>query len=229
MKALLWKDARLTRSVFILGGVLLLLPYVGALIMGAQLSGQSGESWWGYDQIMRMGFISVILTLIPTTMLAGNALAREREDHSAQFLACLPPTRWLVLTSKLVIAGGATLLLWAVNVAVILGIAPRMHDAPAVLVPGVHDNPVTELYYIAAVAVLLFGVAWLCSSVVSRASTAVAAGLLWPLILLLAVILGRYAFQLSAWNGPIYLWASLVLGLGGFALGSLFFVRRFEP
>jgi ABC-type transport system involved in multi-copper enzyme maturation permease subunit len=226
MKALLWKDARMSRSTLILGVVLLLLPYLLVPILRVRQS----LFWWDYDGMMLMGFLSLILSLLTMTILGGVALAGERADHSAEFLAAMPVSRPVVLLSKSLVVLGVVVVAWVLNVAVILAIAPRMPGAPAVLVPGVHDDPVNELGHVAGVAVLMLGTAWLTSSTVERASTAVAAGLMAPALVLLApLLLTRLLGVAPGLFGVVYLWTALAVGIGGLGLGSVIFLRRFEP
>ena len=189
MRGLLWKDLRMNRAVILLGGVLVVLPYV----VGELLAIRSGGGWWGYREIEALGSIGLALAVIPMTFLGGNAFAREREDGSALFLATLPPSRSAVAFSKLLVAGGAALGYWGFSAMMILGVGPRMRDAPPVLVPGVHDDPLVEFWYVVVCHVLLFGTAWGFSATSSRGSSAVASAILVSAITLggiLAVSLG---------------------------------------
>lgn len=45
----------------------------------------------------------LVLTNLLAAIIAGSTIALERSDRSSEFLACLPPTRWQNLSSKLVI------------------------------------------------------------------------------------------------------------------------------
>lgn len=49
----------------------------------------------------------LILTYLFAAIIAGSAFALERTDRSAEFLACLPPTRWQNLASKVVVLSAA--------------------------------------------------------------------------------------------------------------------------
>lgn len=233
MKALLWKDLRLGTPVLILTAVLFVLPYVGGLGFLIRESLQRGagpfDLQWSYDSVMRSGFISLILCHIGLTVLAGQALASEREEGSETFLAALPPSRGDVLRSKGIVAVVSTLIPWVVNVVALLVVGPRLPGAPPLIVPGVHDNPVTEVFLIGTVAALILGVAWWVSSFVGKASTAWVLALLSPLALLGLIQLIRVVLP-GGLPGLAILFprACLLLALAGWAGGSLLFLRRSE-
>lgn len=226
MNALLWKDLRLNRSILLLSGVLFLLPHLGGGLWLAFESSQRGAGWWAwqwsYDAMVRMGFLSLILSLVGLTVLAGNSLACEREDGSDEFLRVLPPTPRAVVGSKSLVLVGAVVLLWGLNVIAILGVAPRMPGAPVVLVEGVDDNPGLELLFTAATALLMFGTAWWIGSFSKKASTAWALAFLVPIAVAGGARLAQAAGVVQAEHfGRAFLILSVVLGLAGGIRGSL--------
>ena len=230
MNALIWKDLRLNRSILLLAGVLFLIPHLGGVLWLAFESSQRDAGWWSwqwsYDAVMRMGVLSLVLSLVGLTVLAGNALACEREEGSDEFLAVLPPTTGATLTSKLLVVLGALVLFWGLNILAILGIAPRMPGAPVVLVAGVDDNPTTELLFSAGVALLMLGVAWWIASFSRKASTAWALAFTVPLAVAGAVGSAQAAGLVQADQfGPAFLISSVVLGAAGGIRGSLNYAR----
>ncbi|XZE20726.1 ABC transporter permease [Pirellulaceae bacterium SH449] len=48
----------------------------------------------------RLGFVATVLL---GALVAGSAVTLERSDRSVEFLACLPPTRWHNLFSKVIV------------------------------------------------------------------------------------------------------------------------------
>jgi ABC-type transport system involved in multi-copper enzyme maturation permease subunit len=230
MRALLWKDIRLSRPALTFGFVLFLLPYLAVLALGLSSHLRGGPSWWRYDPALMAGFISLVLSLLTLTILSGNSLAAEREDRSAEFLACLPPSRCMVLKSKAALIGLVCLPVFGLNLITILGIAPRLTGAPAEYIPGVNDNPAVEFLYVTIAAILLVGVAWFCSAWVKRASTAIAAALLALPALAGVVLTALRVFDIPlSWLGPVFRFSAVSLGVAGMAIGTVIFVRRFDP
>ena len=105
MRALLWKDYRLNRSLLILQAALLILIYVIGIvtqIVAVWPNKPTANDWAG--TLVSYGSLTMYLTFCFTGLLGGHAIACERGDRSAHFLACLPPTRMQILASKLIIA-----------------------------------------------------------------------------------------------------------------------------
>ena len=50
-----------------------------------------GEEWG--DMLVAYGSVALYMTFIVTALLGGHAIACERADRSAHFLAYLPPTK----------------------------------------------------------------------------------------------------------------------------------------
>jgi len=233
MSALLWKDIRMNASVLVLTGALFALPYLagfGWLVNESMARGTGPmDVRWSYDAVMRTGFLSLILSHIGMTILVGNALACERETGSEGFLAALPPTRARVLLSKTAVTAGTIILLWALSVFVLLVLAPTLPDAPAFIVPGVHDDPAVELSWVASVAALIFGVAWWLSSFVQKSSTAWVLALLSPLALVGLALLTRSVFSIGDLAlDRMFLWSCVLLGLAGGSAGTVLFLRKSE-
>jgi len=230
MRALIWKDIRLNRPALLLGAVLFLLPYIAVLAISVHSRLRGGASLWRYDPVLMAGFVSLLLSLLTLTILSGSSLAAEREDRSAEFLACLPPTRWMVVGSKAAVIGFVSLLVFGINLLTILCVAPLLEGAPTEFIPGVHDRPAVEFLTITIAATLLMGVAWFCSSCVGRASTAIAAALLAPPGLAGVLLIALYTLDVPlSWLGPTFRIAAVLLGIAGMVAGTIVFVRRFEP
>ena len=100
MKWLLWREYRLTRLIRIVGAVLMVLPYVGALVLLVAASWASEPPAIGGPSPSRAvvlfgggALYSILLSLLTLTFLGGNAFAGERADRSAEYLAYLPLSR----------------------------------------------------------------------------------------------------------------------------------------
>src|SRR5437660_12005022 len=102
MKGLLWKDYRLNRGLLLLGVVAVTGVYL------AGLSAEVSHTWpempasnaWA-DAIYSYGHMALSVMPFLAALLGGNAIACERADRSAHFLAYLPPTKTQILASKL--------------------------------------------------------------------------------------------------------------------------------
>ena len=108
MKALLWKDYRLNRGVLLLGVVGMAGVYVVGLVVEVGYTWPAlpaAETWAG--AICSYGHLALGGVSYVAAMLGGNAIACERSDRSAHFLAYLPPTKAQILASKFLVAAGA--------------------------------------------------------------------------------------------------------------------------
>ena len=111
LKSLLWKDFRQQRGFLIAAAIALLIPYV--IASGCSLTrsatesavGESGEIVEAPAQFFRAAAMTdICLAVILIPFFAGNAIAGERGDRSAEFFAYLPITKRESLASKLIVA-----------------------------------------------------------------------------------------------------------------------------
>ncbi len=233
MKALLWKDCYVNKFVLSVGSVLLFLPYVVFLILAAYSrwpgSAVHVNMIWDYQILTIFSYVSLSLSLLTIAMLGGNAMAAERADRSAEFLAYLPPSRRRLLVSKIILAAGASLLIWIVNMVTLLVLAPRLPGAPPLVDGALWQVPGETTLALGAVSVLLFGVAWFSSSFLASPAIATFCGLLAPDVLGGVLLIVRSfcyrPFPLLSWFSPL----SLTLGILGFVAGTVCYLRRFEP
>ena len=187
MIALLWKDVRVNRLILILGAVLLVGPIAAWAFVNVY-------GHWRYDAFMKPwpellihgGLISLSLSLLTVTLLAGNAVAGERADRSAEFLAYLPPTRAAVITSKIMLALGTSLILCLASLAALYIIAPALGEVPPDALLARADAAVS----LSAAAVALFGGAWLASCCLSSPTiaTGLGVGLVCYVFVMLAIV-----------------------------------------
>jgi ABC-type transport system involved in multi-copper enzyme maturation permease subunit len=106
MNWLLWREYRLNRWILAAGAVLILVPYVIAAIF------ESDQYEFFFFGVWIFSSGSAYLTI---SLLAGNALAGERADRSAEFVAYLPLQRGRVLASKLILALITFVVIWGVS------------------------------------------------------------------------------------------------------------------
>ncbi len=227
MKALLWKDFRINMFVLGLGIVFLLGPpivFTGVNVYSDLRYSVLALGW--PDMLVLVSSYGLAFQLLTVAMLGGVAVAAERADRSAEFLAYLPPSRLVVLTSKAIIAVGASVLIWCAGVAVGYYVAPLVGVVPEGHI-SFRDALVPNL---TAAAVILFGVAWFASTLLSSHALATGVGIAAPVTLLcglagVAYFLGSPAFDLAGWYRSL----GVVLGVVAFAAGTAYYLRRVEP
>jgi hypothetical protein len=244
MKWLLWREYHLNRLILVSGAVILLLPYLVVLGIGLwtvvydRLT--DGPSLWfrphRHLPPLLLGAVgySLALSQLTIALLAGNAMAGERADRSAEFMAYLPVSRPKRMAAKLILAGCAAAVIWSfssIMASLILEelwteLGTRPWDRRA------SEAAVFFATYVAITGATFFGVAWLVSSFQSSPTFAACAGLITPVL----VVAGLQAVALLCkprLTGPIvgggYAIICLSLACCGLAAGSLYYIRRVEP
>ncbi len=224
MKWLLWREYRLNRPILIAGSVFLLLPYVIVLIV----------LWWapvGPDAATAFGgaaIYSVVLSQLTLAFLGGNAIAGERADRSAEFIAYLPLSRPRRLAGKLSLTLATAALFWGVNLSVLLILLSMTSD----LRPVPYNDLPSVLGYIAITGLAFFGVGWLVSSLQSSATFAVCGGLITPLLIVMGLQAAAWlsaAPSLDEFMGIGYAITCPVLAVVCFSIGTWYYLRRVEP
>lgn len=244
MKWLLWREYRLNRLILVSGAVILLLPYLAVLgiwlWMLAYIHITAGRSLpfpEPHGIMPRLLFgaaaYSLALSQLTLALLGGNAMAGERADRSAEFMAYLPVSRSKRVAAKLILAGCAAVAIWGFSFAMaslILGassdLRTRAFDRHAI------EAAVVFATYAAITGATFFGVGWLISSFQSSPTFAACGGLITPFL----VVAGLQAVALLCeprFNGPIvgggYAIICLLLTWFGLSAGTAYFIRRVEP
>jgi ABC-type transport system involved in multi-copper enzyme maturation permease subunit len=220
MKALLWKDYRINLPVLVFGVALLLAPPLAALLINLRAQWVSGspQAEWSALLVHAVAF-GLAMQLVTVAMLGGNAIAGERADRSAEFLAYLPASRWAIIMSKAVFALAVVALLWGPALAITYLIAPAIGEVDPDLI-GFRDDIVPVLVSTAA---LLFGAAWLGSAFLPTHTLATGFGIAMPLALLGCLWSTEYLlelrnFDLNGWYRTLC-WP---LGIGAFVAGAAY-------
>jgi ABC-type transport system involved in multi-copper enzyme maturation permease subunit len=226
VKALLWKDYRLNRGVMLLGVVGMAGVYVVGLVVEVGYAWPAlpaAESWAG--AICSYGHLALGGVSYVAALLGGNAIACERSDRSAHFLAYLPPTKAQILASKFLVAVGALAVLWGANCLAIYAIAPL-----------ISPDPMNFLYMFGAPSAALagcvatFGVGWLGSACLARPTLPVVMALAFPFVMGYGLFMFAEASGISRFE--VFEWAGTVGGLAGvaaFAAGTRSYYLRVEP
>ncbi len=224
MNWLIWREYQLSGLILAVGLGLLLLPYTIAamvIIWGGPIHDVVGG-------IALSALYSVALIQLTPVLLGGNAIAGERADRSAQFVAYLPLTRTRRLIAKLSVMLAAMAALWGVNLLVLLltggfnsNISPRSFDVVQYV-----------LWYSAITGSVFFGVAWMVSSLQSSPVFAVCAGLITPALVFVGLHMANNAI------GPpnpdpywkiAYPVVCSTLAVVCFSIGTCYYLRRIEP
>jgi ABC-type transport system involved in multi-copper enzyme maturation permease subunit len=225
MRQLLWKDYRLNRMA------LALIAGVMAVIYGLGVMTQLHATWpvmpeaqdWG-AMLVTHGTVALYVTILFAALLGGNAIACERADRSAHFLASLPATKAQIVASKLIVAACATAITWAWILLSVFVLAAWLTSAPAQFLGGVTARGAASL------CVLTFGVGWLASAILESAIFPVIAGISAPIVvgfamLLICDMLGIPRSEMSRYAEGACLWTGLI----AIVIGTWSFVRRVEP
>ena len=157
MRWLLWREYRLNRLILAAGAVGVLLTFV----IGALCRLLDDDR----TVLVQAWRISIICSELTMATLAGNAIAGERSDRSAEFIACLPLSRRRLLTGKLLLLLMTIAVIWGVRVVIV----QMWNVRPIYNSPELHSFPIQFL--------LIVGVSWFFSSLQSSAVIASAAGM----------------------------------------------------
>lgn len=211
MAWLLWKDFRLSRSLF----AMTLLLVFGPPALAALVAWYWHAAWAPY--LTRAAWFSLVASQIPVVILGGVAIAGERGERSAEFLACQPVSRGRILASKLSVIAGFVALGWIPSLSLLAAVSPAS----------------LELRFLgsgASLLMLFFGMAWLFSCWLENPTFAIAAGLCAAIVLLFVVMSIVTHLSSVEWFVVYALpWIWLTFGLGGFLLGTRHYLRRVEP
>jgi len=239
MKWVLWREYRLNRLIRIVGAVLMLLPYVFVLIGLVAAHWMSERPAIGApsppNPVLFVGgaaLYSMALSLLTLTLLAGNAFAGERADRSAEYLAYLPLSRLRRLAAKLLLTLGTMVSIWGFNILVLLVLYFILLATPSAAPSVKPDDVLIPLGLFALSGLIMFSVAWLVSSLQSSPTFAVAAGLIAPWLLALALQGAAFLFDPEEFGFIVvigYAVAALLLAVACFSTGTWYYLRRVEP
>lgn len=227
MSWLVWKEYRLNRFIMLGAAILLLAPHATALVLACWGAGPAtdGRASQLAVNLLASALYSVILSQLTLALLGGNAIACEREDRSAEFLAYLPVSRTRILAGKITLALLVVALIWLPNLLILY-----LTAAAAGELPTGFEMPWNAFGYAATTGFIFFSVGWLLSSCVEKPVIAVLSGLFSPFLVLLATMslalaLGHADDFAATW----YVRTCLTLGLACFVAGTWYYLRRVEP
>ncbi len=230
LSALIWKDIRVSRLPLMLTAGLVIGSYVVMTIMANMSPSMSAQPWHHVIiGVLVLGSLASHATSqLSLTVLAGNLIAAERVDRSAEFLAYLPASRRMVLGAKaLLLASVAVGLLvlhvGGMQIAAISGLPPIDQDT----------SFVTMIVCISAFGFCGAGVGWLASCKLNSNSMATLLAIAAPILIPTVIQISLLAFDqplLSPDSGRALIVAVWVAtGFAGFLWGTRHFLHRVEP
>lgn len=224
MTALMWKDYRMNRALLVTAGAMLVMPYViGVLLHLFDGSWRDMTAWhWG-QSLVAMAVAAMACSLLPISFLAANAFSSERMDRSAEFLVTLPPSRWAILTSKLLVSSSASGVVWIANLAVIWLLIPALGGGEPWLNPTTGDLFVTT--------VLVFSAGWAASTVMSSPVGAWGAAVAAPTLVCGLLFSIAHFFGRPTGDEFRYYYSVVSLSLSAVLMftSSFFYLRRVAP
>jgi hypothetical protein len=171
MKWLLWREYRLNRLILISGDVFFLLPYgiIGLNVLaGSYRPGDLVGAW------MASGIAAYLLI----ALLAGNAIAGERADRSAEFIAYVLLSPWRIVGGKLLFALIVFAPAWCVTRVVV----------DHLILPQENAHVFLDLRPFVVNILLIYGVGWLFTSCLSSATFASVIGFSAPCLIHFSVV-----------------------------------------
>jgi ABC-type transport system involved in multi-copper enzyme maturation permease subunit len=236
MNWLFWKDYRENRLVVFATAGFLLVPHLFVLYALCEDSihgGANSRTW--IDGFGASSMFSLFISQLAIALIGGNAIAGERADRSAEFLASLPIPRNRIVTSKLLLSLAIIGVIWLMDGPALLYLTA--HGAQPIPRP---DEILWVLGGTAIVAMMFFGVSWLLSSFLSSPTFSVVGGLLTPALLWAGILFACYLFHVEGdynrWLEDhvlaiVFSYFGLCLALAPvcFVAGTWYYLRRVEP
>ena len=229
MNWLIWREYRLNRLILIAGVTILLLPYLIALIVLLWPKSPAFTAFHVTKLFAGAALYSLALSQVTLALLGGNAIACERADRSAEFIAYLPLLRKRLLCGKLILTFSAVAFIWAIN-SLVLWVAVNWIPK---LQPNINE-PYKIACNIAITGFVFYGVSWFISSFQSSPTFAVGGGLIAPLLVFMVLLAMAGAMDLKPksfgqFMGDAYAIICPILALICFSIGTWYYLKRVEP
>ena len=153
MITLIRKDLRQMRLPFLMSAALFVAPAVIVTIGWMFYPDNNGPSGMWYEVVASLALVGAYLCTIGAALPSAVAFAGERRDRTAEFVATLPVSRLRIVMSKVIVSLAAAAWPWMLALAL------------AALVVDWKEQGVAEpVPWALCASVALFGLAWLCSS-----------------------------------------------------------------
>jgi len=230
MKWLLWKDFRLNWLIIIMALFIVVVPNLIAVTVTCYAK-HDYHNYNGSADFSNTLFVSatssLFLSSIVFAFMGGNAIACERADRSAEFLAYLPISRGKIITSKLLVALLIGAFIWIVNFSII-GICYLAVPQNFMQKSSPPIGAVTGGFLIAGLT--FFCVTWLFSCFMQSQAISAGSGLFTTLLLTYAFAFIVHFFIVEE-NITIFwpLGLAITLSLASLVGGTWYYLRRVEP
>ncbi len=232
--AILYKDYRLLRVYLRMSALTSILIYpviFGFVYWFTESYLESEQQKFAFQLCLTLIWTSMnglVLTCLFASIVAASSIALERSDRSAEFLACLPPTRWQNLMSKLLlvvtIVGGMLALHNTTTFgAWIMTAYARTGDFKV--------QPMANLM-ITCVIVCMTGFSFAGSSLMKSNGGPAVLGLLSPLLSFSIVVAIAKLLDIPSEGDTfaiLYSISCATLGVTMLLCGSLWYLNRSEP
>jgi ABC-type transport system involved in multi-copper enzyme maturation permease subunit len=205
MNWLLWREYRLNRWILVTGAAAVLASYLIGFLLG--FFNVDDELDEDVGEVLVLGW-----SVLTVALLAGNAFAGERADRSAEFIAYLPLQRRRTLISKLLLHLIVLVALLAVNL-------------PMLGQPFGLD----ELGVGIGIALLLYGVNWLVSSIQSSPALATVSGFLTLMLFALVAAMYEDLTRTPGSSDWLQMMITLPVAIVCFSVGIWYYLRGSKP
>ena len=222
---LTWREWRRDRPIVL--AMLAIVPTIAILIVAQNMRDIRGDfTGKALRMFLEMAVhFALMLGVVFMPVLAAHAVAGERADRSARFVAALPVTRRCRLTAKVATLLGFVLMLWVPFLAWLVFQPPTHPPGPS----GAFGVAATLTLLTTALAWLL--AAWLDTVVVAAGAAIFVPLAVWLLLSTLPQLEweDRAAF-FGLWLRPDYAptLLTLLVAAGLFAAGTAIYLRRAE-
>jgi ABC-type transport system involved in multi-copper enzyme maturation permease subunit len=224
MRTLIWKEVLANRFPLLLAAALLVATY-GVVTIVAGLDPFFSAQLWRRrvaSTLFLCSLASHAAAQFSLAVLAGNLVAVERVNRSAEFFAYLPASRSRVLQAKASVLVGTAFILFVIPVAICGLTAWWFAGIPS---SGGHGEILLGIVSISAAGFCASGIGWLGSCILESNTVAVLFAIIVPCILALIVTTAGRDSSPSA----ILLATNLSVGLAGFLFGTRHYLHRVEP
>jgi ABC-type transport system involved in multi-copper enzyme maturation permease subunit len=233
MIALLWKEWRLVRPLWIACGVLFVTPAIVVLIAALLMAsdGPKDSRYWG-EALTGASMAGHFLTMFTIPMFAAVMFARERRERSAELVGTLPISRGRIVLSKSIVAVASSFLPWIlVGLSLTILILVFLHGSAKKVLGDPDDGAMSLVYIPVCISVAAFGLAWLFSALWSSETLAAGVALLVTAMLASSLALFMYNKNLTNTWGIWQPYAVLLapLGIASYIAGTMVALRRASP
>jgi ABC-type transport system involved in multi-copper enzyme maturation permease subunit len=229
-RALIWKDVRLNRLPLVFAAAMVVVSYLVVIVQFSIDPVVKAATWNRVlvTVIFAASVASHAVSQFSLSVLAGNLVASERVDRSAEFLAYTPASRGAILRAKAVLLAAVALGLMLLHLCGMLIPLVFSTDMP---VPTAGTSTATIWVMFARITAYGFcgaGIGWMTSCILSSNSSAVLFAIVTPVLVPIATILSLQAINRQGSEQAVMVAAWCALGLAGFLWGTQHYLSRVE-